>query len=135
MNATDEHSPNLDANTAMAVTRTRVAAERTMMAWVRTSLSMISFGFSLYKFFQYLREAQKGNAPFPVHGPRTFGVLLIGLGLLALALGIWQHVQLLRGLPGGAAALRRSAALYVALALAAIGAFAFISTLLRVGPF
>ena len=27
------------------------------MAWIRTSLSMISFGFTIYKFFQYLRES------------------------------------------------------------------------------
>ena len=41
--------------TKLAVERTRLAYERTLMAWVRTSTSLISFGFTIYKFFQYLR--------------------------------------------------------------------------------
>ena len=42
--------------TRLAVERTRLAYERTLMAWTRTATSLISFGFTIYKFFQYLRE-------------------------------------------------------------------------------
>lgn len=45
----------LDATTALAVTRTRLAAERTLMSWIRTSFSMIGFGFTILKLFQYLK--------------------------------------------------------------------------------
>ena len=31
------------------------------MAWIRTSVSMISFGFSIYKFFDY--PAKAAQAP------------------------------------------------------------------------
>jgi putative membrane protein len=41
-----------DKNTRLGVERTRLAYERTMMAWVRTATSLITFGFSIYKFFQ-----------------------------------------------------------------------------------
>jgi putative membrane protein len=44
--------------TQLAVERTTLAHERTLMAWVRTSVSLISFGFTIYKFFQYLRESE-----------------------------------------------------------------------------
>ena len=40
-----------ETNTILA-DRTRLAYERTMMAWVRMGTSLISFGFTIYKFFQ-----------------------------------------------------------------------------------
>ena len=40
-------------STELAVDRTWLAHERTLMAWVRTATSMISFGFTIYKFFQF----------------------------------------------------------------------------------
>jgi uncharacterized membrane protein YidH (DUF202 family) len=36
----------------LAVERTRVAYDRTMLAWTRTATSLITFGFTIYKFFQ-----------------------------------------------------------------------------------
>jgi uncharacterized membrane protein YidH (DUF202 family) len=45
-------SPKADI-TALAMDRTWLAHERTLMAWVRSAASMISFGFTVYKVFQY----------------------------------------------------------------------------------
>ena len=73
----------------LAVDRTRLAHERTLMAWVRTSASLISFGFTIYKFFQYLREQNQ-----PVHrlfGPREFAMSLVVIGLTALVFATIQH--------------------------------------------
>ncbi|MEJ1963151.1 MAG: DUF202 domain-containing protein [Gammaproteobacteria bacterium] len=50
----DETSPDLDAGTKLSLTRTRLAGERTLMSWIRTSFSMISFGFTMGKFLEYL---------------------------------------------------------------------------------
>jgi uncharacterized membrane protein YidH (DUF202 family) len=44
------HNPS---STELAVERTWLAHERTLMAWVRTATFMISFGFTIYKFFQF----------------------------------------------------------------------------------
>ena len=44
--------PSLDTGTKLALDRTWLAHERTMLAWVRTAASLISFGFTIYKFFQ-----------------------------------------------------------------------------------
>jgi putative membrane protein len=48
MNAADA---KLDINTQLSIERTMLAHERTLMAWVRTATSLISFGFTIYKFF------------------------------------------------------------------------------------
>jgi putative membrane protein len=38
---------------------TRLAyEERTLMAWVRTATSLISFGFTIFNFFRFLREGR-----------------------------------------------------------------------------
>ncbi len=43
----------MDAGTRLALDRTALAHERTLMAWVQTAVSLISFGFTIYKFFHF----------------------------------------------------------------------------------
>ena len=68
------------------------------MAWVRTSTSLISFGFTISKFFQYLRENQPGAANEVLMGPRGFALLMIGIGLAILVLATVEHRRSLRAL-------------------------------------
>jgi putative membrane protein len=67
------------------------------MAWIRTAVSMISFGFTIYKFFQF--ELQ-GRPPTEngVIGPRGFALTMIAIGLVALLLSGIQHRQSMRNL-------------------------------------
>jgi putative membrane protein len=84
--------------TELAVDRTRLAHDRTMMAWVRTATSLISFGFTIYKFFQSMRE-QGRPAETRLFGPREFALSLIGIGLLSLMLATIQsrrELQIMR---------------------------------------
>lgn len=60
------------------------------MAWVRTATSLISFGFTIYKFFQYLQE-QQGPLRERAFGPRQYATLMIVIGLLALVFATFQH--------------------------------------------
>jgi len=83
--------------TILATDRTRLAHDRTLMAWVRTATSLISFGFTIYKFFQYMQE-KNVNPPERLLGPRRFAVLMIGTGIVALALATWQHIRDVRRL-------------------------------------
>jgi putative membrane protein len=81
-----------DTGTRLAVERTRLAYERTLMAWIRTALSLISFGFTIYKFFEF--ESGKGEiaaVSSRVISPRQFGILMISTGLVALALATFDH--------------------------------------------
>jgi len=81
---------NLDARTKLALDRTRLAHERTLMAWVRTAMSLISFGFTIYKFFEYLSEADHVHLTGKL-GPRQFAVGMIALGLISLQFATFQH--------------------------------------------
>jgi uncharacterized membrane protein YidH (DUF202 family) len=81
--------------TGMSFQRTRMSADRTLMSVIRTSLSLIGFGFTIFQFFERLREA--GTLTHAA-APRNFGIALVALGIGMLALGIVYHVQFMRGL-------------------------------------
>lgn len=84
------------SNTDLAFERTMLAHERTLMAWVRTAISMISFGFTIYKFFQ---EWNKGEGASPgIFTPRLVGMIMISFGLIALLLAQIQHQAAVRKL-------------------------------------
>ena len=74
----------------MSIEWTCLSHERTLMSWVRTSTSLISFGFTIYKFFQYLRESQ-GTSPHGLIGPREFALMMIAVGIVALVLATIGH--------------------------------------------
>ncbi len=98
------HTMTADAHdlpdaTRLAVDRTRLAADRTLLAWVRTATSLISFGFTVYKFFQYLRESSPSH-PGGLFGPREFALVAISLGIIALLLATVEHRRSMEGLRG-----------------------------------
>jgi putative membrane protein len=82
-------------STDLAVDRTRLAHDRTLMAWVRTSASLISFGFTIYKFFEYMQDNRQ-PVPDRAFGPPEFALFLITIGLVALVLATIQHRHDLR---------------------------------------
>ena len=120
----------LDSSTALALERTRLAHERTLMAWVRTATSLISFGFTIYKAFEYLRQRQPDVA-HGVLGPRNFALVLIGLGIGALVLATVQHRGDLRTLEARYGPLPRSSAAIVASFVSLLGILALILVFLR----
>jgi putative membrane protein len=61
------------------------------MAWVRTSSSLITFGFSIYKFFQLERGIGKEFASAQIIGPRHFSMILIIMGVVSLVMATVQH--------------------------------------------
>jgi putative membrane protein len=131
--------------TGMAFQRTRMAADRTLMAVIRTSLSLIGFGFTIFQFFERLRDQNMisgggGSA-------RRFGVTLVALGVAMLILGIVFHIQYMialrrlrqsmreEGQVHGETIFPASLTLITALILLAIGVAAFVSMQFQVGPF
>lgn len=112
-------APGLDLSTKLAFERTRVAYERTMLAWVRTATSLITFGFSVYKFFQILRE-ENGRTHHLI-GARQFGLLLVSIGLASLALATWEYRQNIRMLGTQYEGRPRSLAVIVAALISILG--------------
>jgi uncharacterized membrane protein YidH (DUF202 family) len=124
-----------ETRTDLAIERTSMAAERSLMAWIRTSLSMIGFGFSIYKFFQYLpEELAAGNIRRP-QAPRNLGLTLIALGTLALAAAVWQHWNFLKTIRASQTRHMWSISFVVAILVILIGLITFYGVLLRHGPF
>ena len=126
---TAEVSP-IPSSNDLAVDRTRLAHERTLMAWVRTATSLISFGFTIYKFFQYLRE--KGEAhEGRLFGPREFAMAMIGIGLTALVLATIQHRREMMALRAQHAQVPYSLATVIAALVAILGITSFIAVVFR----
>ena len=123
----DTHS--LDTSTRLAFERTWVAYERTMLAWVRTATSLITFGFSVYKFFQIVRA--EGEQKARLIGARQFGILLVSIGLASLALATVEYRQNIRGLGAEYQARRRSLAVIVAALISVLGVIAMILIVFR----
>ena len=79
----------------LALERTILAHERTLMGWVRTATSLITFGFTIYKFFQLeLADQQRLDRLHrlpDVIGPRQFATLMISIGLFSLLIATIQY--------------------------------------------
>lgn len=95
----DSASDELSANrTSLSFERTRMSADRTLMSVVRTSLSLISFGFTIHEAFRQFQEKIGGAAS--EEAARPYGLSLVLLGILMLALGIVGHAGFGRELTG-----------------------------------
>ncbi|MHB1222161.1 MAG: DUF202 domain-containing protein [Gammaproteobacteria bacterium] len=73
------------------------------MAWIRTSLALISFGFTIIKFFEYLRFIESSTIKLPTKGITHLGISLILLGILSLLPAIFEYnkeISALKNLDG-----------------------------------
>jgi putative membrane protein len=130
--------------TGMAFQRTRMAADRTLMAVIRTSLSLIGFGFTIYQFFNKLKES--GVLRGPAASERNFGSSLVLLGIAMLILGIIYHVRFMLELRHQRAEMKSEGLIYaesnfpaslvmiVALILLLLGVFTALSMVMHAGP-
>jgi putative membrane protein len=133
--AKDKATALAEERTSLAVQRTIMASERSLMAWIRTALSMIGFGFTIYKFFQYLPEELAMGTVRRPQAPRNLALTLIALGTLGVGAAAWQHRRFLNDI--GAAQSRHvwSLSFIVALLVIMIGVITFYGVLSRHGPF
>jgi inner membrane protein YidH len=119
--------------------RTRLSVERTMMSWLRTATALIGFGFAIVQYFNHLTQLPGAHAAYLPTAPYYLGLALIGCGILALVVSIWQYCWGLRYLWGEPfapiAGLTKEGVqtpvLAVAVVLIFIGLFAFFAVLLR----
>jgi putative membrane protein len=102
------------------------------MAWIRTAASLISFGFTLYKFFQ--DELQKGQpVQGGVLGPRRFAMIMISIGVIALIASTIQHRQNLKDLRNtyGVEVVPYSTSTFVAVLFSLFGIIALVAVILH----
>jgi putative membrane protein len=130
--------------TGMSFQRTRMSADRTLMSVIRTALALIGFGFTIFQFFEKLREAGTLSG---THAARNFGLALVVLGIGMLVLGIVYHVQFMlglrhlrhemttQGLIHGESHFPVSLTLIIAAILLLVGIAAIVSMVFNTGPF
>jgi putative membrane protein len=94
---------------------------------------MISFGFTMVKFFEYLEAERQLTVGWfgRSWAPATLGLTLITIGTGALIVAVVQHWRTLKELREEGLEPRWSLALTVAALVAVLGVFAFGSLILR----
>lgn len=127
--ATD--ATTLPTATELALDRTHLAHDRTLMAWVRTATSLISFGFTIYKFFQYLREKSESPSAERLLGPHDFALLMISIGLISLLLATIQHWQFRKKLKQKYQVTGFPLTMIMAALISLLGILALIAVILR----
>jgi putative membrane protein len=116
-------------STQLALDRTWLAHERTLMAWARTATSMISFGFTIYKFFQF--EATNKSGSRGLLTPRNFAMIMICIGLVSLLFATASHRREIRQLDAHIEHHQRSIAEIVAWMIAIFGILALLAAIFR----
>ena len=121
----------MTSENSLALKRTFMAHERTLMAWIRTSTSLITFGFTIYKFFAYLVEADDTPLADSIVGPREFALAMISIGLVTLAVAAVQYKNSLQLLEQEFGEKYRSLAGAIAMVVSFLGLGVLIVVLLR----
>jgi putative membrane protein len=124
-------SAHPDQSTELSLERTLLAYERTLMAWVRTATSLISFGFTIYKFFEGLHESGELNRTGTLLGSRNFALIMISIGLVMLTLATLQHRQNVARLKLQLGKTSRSLALVLAALISCLGILGILAVLFR----
>jgi len=126
---TPRSAPVLDDSTRIAYESLRASYERIMMSWIGTATSLITFGFSIYKFFQLEApaSAQRGR----LIGPSEFAFALVSIGLFSLLLATVEHRQAVRALGAQFGIKSRSLAGVVAVLISLLGIFALLAMIFR----
>jgi putative membrane protein len=138
----DEASQSeLPANiqTHLAWLRTRMSVERTLEAWIRTAAALIGFGFTIVQFFEHFNQMEDVVPPKGPHLARYVGLLLIGIGTLALGIAVSQYQKMVkhlrsetfRGIAGVPGMPNLYPSVTAALLLCLVGLLAFITILAR----
>ncbi|MDJ0988162.1 MAG: DUF202 domain-containing protein [Desulfobacterales bacterium] len=116
----------------LARERNRAAADRTLMAWIRTAIAMIGFGFGVGKITDVLEKQNRTMPDESIHSGMIFGEAFITLGVLSLLAAIIQYGRILKRIdnPQYVYMPTRALPMITAIALLAIGMFAFVAILL-----
>lgn len=116
------------SNTDLAFQRTVLANERTLMAWIRTAISLISFGFTIYKFFEEMSKVDQGQKIF---SPRVVGMTMIAFGFVALLFAQLQHNAALKNLRKEYPKVQRSLSSMLSALILVFGLVLFLAALFR----
>jgi len=113
----------------LAFERTVLGENRTLMAWIRTAISLISFGFTIYKFFQ--ETGAKAGSAHRLFTPRKVGMAMILFGLLALLWGLMEHNSVMKRLKKSYPDAEESRSKWLAILVLIFGMVMFLGVMFR----
>ena len=122
---------SIDANTRLSYERTSLAHERTLMAWVRTATSLITFGFTIYKFFQLERETPVRGQIHQLISAREFAMIMIAIGMFGLVLATIQNWQYRKSMRKQQIEIPLSLSSVVGALISFLGILAMLATIYR----
>ena len=128
-----------DASSHFSWLRTRLSIERTLMSWVRTSTALIGFGFTIFQFLHRFNQTPGIKPAVHPWTPWFLGLSLIGTGIVALTIALWEYRLLVRYLwkkdfrpiAGVDESAHHTPVVAVSVLVILIGVFAFAAVLLR----
>lgn len=123
-----------EERTDLAIERTSMAHDRTLMAWTRTSLSMISFGFTVFKFMEYMHQESKQIVVKTEQGAQNFGMTLIAIGIVSLIIACLQYWHLERKIDPARKWYLNLTFINAAF-IGLLGGLALLNILFKMGPF
>jgi putative membrane protein len=128
---TDTGGHPLSTSDELAVERTRLSHDRTLMANVRTSTALISFGFTIYKFFAEMEE--RGQLKVVNHplGARNFSLLMMTIGVVFVVLASLAYVQQMKRMHARYGISIERLPLSLAGVISLLGVLGLLSVLLR----
>jgi putative membrane protein len=126
----DTKAQAVDHSTILAVERTLLAYDRTLLAWIRTAIALITFGFTIYKFFQ-LELSRVAARPERLIGPPEFAFLMILAGLVSLLLATLAYRGDLKALRAQYSVKLRMRAGPLAAMVSVLGLVAMLAVLFR----
>ena len=131
MSATNPSAKDFGTTDLLAFERTRLAHERTMLAWIRTAAALITFGFGIYKFFEFVPLASGLKPGEHVISPRGFAFFLAFLGNLTLLIAAIEHRKSLQALRALGLKIPYSSAAILAALLSVLGIAVLLIVLLH----
>jgi len=110
------------------------------MSWVRTATALIGFGFTIFQFLYRFNKTPGVEQPEYPWAPWFLGLGLIGTGLVALIISVWEYRSTVRYLwekdfkpiAGVDEFAHHTPVVAVCVVLILIGIFAFVAVLFRV---
>lgn len=118
-----------DLTTRMAFERTRLSYDRTVMAAIRTATSLITFGFTVYKIFEF--EIPGRVRSEQLVGPREFGITMILIGLASLLIASYEYRRDRNEMRKLYPDMPRATAGFIASLIGSLGILALLAALFR----
>lgn len=115
------------SSTDLSLERTVLSHERTLMSWIRTAASMITFGFTIYKFFEEMSPTSSQR----ILTPRIVGMTMIAFGFLGLLLAQIQHQAARKKLKAAYPDMARSISSALSVLILIFGLIMFLGVLYR----